>query len=486
MVRGREKFNEVRALVETRGLTPEKRARLLEFLGALPNGAAAKLFSTLERDRAMGGAGLPHDLLLDSLRKQLFEHDAPFPARPPTAQRLFFTPVEDFFIAFRAGKKRRARIARSSIEPVWKLIQTDPACAGAARAAAALDAAIRDRSPNVAAFEESMFLAADQGIGRLVAHAEADRAFRDDLSERLGGETALEDLAEIHLVLSAASQMKAMQQAFPRPVSALTEEDLFEARRLFAQARAAAPDVAPYILLALVGRMDAPWRALALYYHLAGARDQAGEGAGVIVEALFEDLEGAARLLERDAEGDLDAEHAAIQLAHFADFAEGLAKEAKRAGDKVVFNRVEACRDIAADSLARFAEQSLAALRKAMPVRHAGGASLLMALRPDYSRPLSPPAIAAAAESARFLARVDDIARRLGRSSAADGLVDEAVQEMTRYAGDVVLEIRAAEGEDRASARRLMEQILNVAGPILPRDELELLKEKALAAAHTA
>lgn len=473
-------------MVEARGLTPEKRARLLEFLGGLPSGAAGKLFAAIERDRAAGGAGLPHDLLLDRLRKQLLEREAPLPARIPTAQRLFFTPVEDFFVAFRPGKKRRARIARSSIGPVWALIRTDPACAGAARAAAALDAAIREGSANVEAFEDTMFIAAGEGIGRLLAHAEADRAFRADLAERLGGEAALEDLAEIHLLIGGAGELKAMQKAFPRPVGALTEEDLFEARRLFAQARAGAPDVAPYLLLALIGRMETPWRAVALYYHLAGARDAAGEGAGVIVEALFEDLEGSARLLERDAEGDLDAQHAAIQLSHFADFAEGLAKEAQRAGDKVVVNRVEACRDIAAESLARFAEQSIAAVRKAMPVRHAGGSSRLMALRPDYARAPAPTAAAAAAEAARFLAGAGDIARRLGRPSVAEGLAEKAREEARRYAGDAVLEIRAAEGEDRASARRLMEHILAIAEPLLPADEIALLRDRALAAAHTA
>ncbi|MEX0645229.1 MAG: hypothetical protein WD076_07960 [Parvularculaceae bacterium] len=471
-------------------LSPDRQKRLLAFLGTLPNGAAGKLFAALERDRHSGGRDLPHDLLLESLRKQLVERDGPFPARALTAQRLFFTPIEDFFIAFRSGKKRRARIARSSIRPIWSLIETDPALTGAARAALALDAAIRDRSSNIDAFEDALFKTAEEGFGKLLQHGDADAAYRADLAERLGGAPALHDLVEIHLLLAGVDHLKAMQRAFPRPVAPLTEEELFEARRLYAAARKETPDVAPYLLLGLMGRMDEPWRALGLYFHLAGARDEgvgpAKNEASVIIEALFEDLESAARALAADAEGELDAEDAGLRVAHFADFAEGLAREARRAGDNVVLNRIEACRDIAADSLARFTEQSLAALRKAMPVRHAGGSSRLAALRPDYSRPLSPRAAAAAREAASFLARADAISKRLGRGPAADGVVREAIDEARRYANDVVVEIRAAEGEDRVAARRLMDHALALAAPLLPDHEVDLLRERAQAASLTA
>ncbi|HXI85816.1 MAG TPA: hypothetical protein VNH64_00045, partial [Parvularculaceae bacterium] len=159
---------------------------------------------------------------------------------------------------------------------------------------------------------------------------------------------------------------------------------------------------------------------------------------------------------------------------------------ARRGGDNAILNRVEACRDIAADCLARFTEQSLAALRKAMPVRHAGGSSRLAALRPDYSRALGRNTAAAAREAALFLADADDIARRLGRLPCVEGAFRDAADETRRYAGDVVVEIRAAEGDDRTAARRLMEHALDIAGPLLPPDEVALLRERALAAPHTA
>ncbi|MEQ1931263.1 MAG: hypothetical protein ABL957_12160 [Parvularculaceae bacterium] len=471
-------------------LSPAKRARLVEFLGSLPPGPAAKLFAALETDRSRGGAGLPHAFLLDVLRRELLARGARFPVRASNAERAFYTPFEDFFVLFRTGKKRKGRILRAVAVPLWRLLKTDPATSNAARAAAALEGAIRENSQNRPTFEDSLFAAAAEGFARLSAHAQADTTFRDDLADRLGGPESLEDFREIGRLIVAVHHLKSLQAAFPRPVRSLTEEDVYEMRRLYAAARADIGDLAPYLLLQLMGRMDAPWRALRLHYHLASARDDAAgparDEAAIILETLFDDLEGAARLLERDAEGEFDAGLAEIHLTHFISFAEGLSEEAGRASDRVTQTRVEAARDVAAGALERFTEQSLAALRKAMPVRHAGGSSRLMALRPDFARPLPPRATSAARQAALFLAKSADLAAALRRPQAGKDVASDAMEEARRYAGDLVLEIRAAEGEDRLAARRLMEHLLDIAGPLLPADEIGLLRDRAQAAAMTA
>lgn len=467
-------------------LSPETHARLAAFLGALPAAAAVKLFAALEADRARGGGGLPHDELLEELRRALKAQGRVFPDRPKTAQRLFFTPFEDFFVSRRSGRKRRARIARATLAPMWAVMMDDPACAGAREAALALDAAIVAGESDLAPLEDALFNAAGQGLARLVAHAETSERFRDGLADRLGGVPALHDLAEIHFLLSAVDHLRAMQKAFPKPLAGLTEEQVFEARRLYEAARRDAPEAAPWLLMGLAARMEKPWRALRLHYHLAAAAEGEAAPAGAIAEILFEDLENAARLLERGAEGAFDAEDARLQVAHFADFADGMNEEARRADDKVVVNRVEACRDIAGDCLERFAEQSLAALRRAMPVRQAGGSSRLMAFRPDIAREVSPPAANAARAAAHFLAGALTLAQRLGRNDATEAIIADAVDEARRYLADLVVEIRAAEGDERMSARRVMERALDFAAPLFTSSEIGLFRDRARAAALTA
>lgn len=325
---------------------------------------------------------------------------------------------------------------------------------------------------------------------RVIAHAEANEAYRSDLAARLGGPGGYHDLVELHLMMSGADHLRRMQSAFKKPVSVLTEDDLYRVRSLYAAAYSEAPDAAPYVLLCLAGRMHAPWRALSIFYHLRDASDaempQAAADAVAIADVLFEDLESMARSLERDAGAPFDAAEASLKVQHFAEFADGMQEEASRCGDAVFVNRIEACRDVAAEALERFTELSVAAIRKAMPVRHAGGSSRLMALRPDIDRPVSPTLAREGREAANFVARIADTMTRLKRQWSAAELIDEATDYAKRYANDLVTEIRAAEGEERAAARRLMDHTIALISPLLPEPDVGLIRERANAAALSA
>lgn len=480
------------------GVAPARWSRLEAFLGAMTPAAAGKLFATLEQARLKGAdEGLPTAAMLAALRAQLAAHRAQFPARPLTAQRIFFTPFEDFFVSSRRGRKRRARIARSTLAPLWRIVTEDAACLEARSAAVALDAAIARGEGDLSALADALYATAALGLARLVGHAESDPGFRADLGERLAagagpqaGAAAILDLAEINLMLPAHRHLAAARAAFPKPVAALTEEDLYAARGLYARVSAEANDAAPYLLLSIAARMEAPWRALPLVRHIAGAADEtlthAREDADILAESLFDDLESHARQLERDADDDLDTEDAAASLDHFAEYAAGLIAEAKNAGDAVTVNRAEACRDIAVGALTRFCEQAHAQLRKIQPVRHAGGSSRLMGLRPDIDRPLDPGAERRAGAGAKFLAGAGNLAQRLGRPDAVASLVADAVAEARRYAGDLVSEIRAGEGADRIAAKRRMEQTLGAAEPLIAPADLALIRDRAAAAAVSA
>ncbi|MFQ5564638.1 MAG: hypothetical protein ACE5FO_13840 [Parvularculaceae bacterium] len=469
-------------------IPPDKRKRLAAFLGSLPGTTAAKLFAALERDRLTGGDSLPHDALIADLRRQLLDRGAGLPPRQPDARRIFFTPFEDLIVAVRRGRKRRGRISRSSFAPIWSVLTSDPACADAARAAQALDACLAGEAGDRRTLEAALFETSASGMKRLLGHAESDAAFRADLTERLGGEPAFADFAEIAGLVEGVEHLQQLQALAPRPANGLSAEELFDIRKLFVAVHADASDMAPYLLLALIGRMDAPWAALGFYYRLKSAGDEALAAAGDIVEiiprTLFSDLEDLARGLSRDVDRNLDAQSAQVSVAYFSEFAGGLEREAQKAGDNVAVNRIEACRDVAGEALARFLEQALAALRRGLPARHAGGSSRLMALRPDIDRPPSHRLMANARAAAELLVGADDLARRLGRDLSAGPVKREAVEQARAYAQDLVKEIRAAEGADRQAARRLMECALQIAAPLLSDDEMALLRDRALAAAH--
>ena len=469
-------------------LSQRKRERLGAFLGELPVAAALKLFTALEVDRAAGGAGLPHDALLDDLRKRLAERGAA-PLRRPSAKRAFFAPFEDFFVSIRKGRKRRAQIARTTLDPLWRVMMTDPALTEAAMAAAGLDDAYAsggDAKP----LERALFIAAEAGFGRLAERARESEAARDALTEVLGGADAFADMEEIRHLMEGVDALRSLRVVVPSHSPSLNEEQYYDLRQLFISVYEQSPSLGGYLLLALKGRLEAPWRALGVYYHLAKSADErltdARETVMALPESLFADLEALARGLEKAGAAPLDTQTAQARLSYFSEYADGLAKQAARAGDNVFVNRIEACRDIAGEAHARFVEQALSAMRAALPVRHAGGSSRMVAPRPDFSKAIAPAIVDDARRAVLLLADAPQDARRLGSDPGlCDRVLADAAEHARVYANDLVAEIRAAEGAERAAARHLLEQSLSIVGPLLKSDELGLIVDRAAAAAVT-
>jgi hypothetical protein len=476
-------------------ISPRKREQLATFLASLPEAAARKLFAALEADRAAGRGDLPHADLLDPLRARLLQTAIGLPERRRDAKRVFFSPMEDFFVGAHGEKKRPAQIARTSLDPIWRLLMSHGATRDASLAAASLDDALarapaganKNSGEDEKALTRALFIAAEAGLARLCEEAEADSRARKNIVATLGGDAAFGDTGEIRQLLKGVDYFDRLKALFPSPSPPLTEEKLFEFRRLFLSVHDQSRAIGGYLLLALKGRLEQPWRALGVYYNLIDLADEgpedAKEAVAALAESLFEDLEVLARGLERAGEGAFDPDAARARAAYFADFADGLAQQSKRAGDKVFFNRVAANRDVAAEAFDRFMEQAFAALRQAMPVRAAGGSSRLMTRRPDFSAPLSRGVLETAAAAAAFIAAAPAVARRLDADPAAAGaVIGDAQDGLRAFAKDLIVEIRAAEGDARKAARRMFAHILAIAAPLLDPDEVGLLRDREAAA----
>ena len=470
-------------------LNERKREQLIDFLGGLPTATAVKLFAAIEADRAAGGEKLPHHEILNNLRKRLLERGAVLPSRQADARRLFFTPFEDFYVGERQGRKRAGVIARPSLAPIWRLMMRETALSEAAFAAASLDEAIK-AGRKTEDLEKALFISAEAGLGRVLDAAKVEEGARAHIGEMVGGDAAFADLTELHRLLAGVEHFRKLHEALPAGAGALSEDDLYALRSIFLAAHDQSPKLGAYILLAVKGRLEKPWRALALYYHLSRSADDrleaAGDALAALPEALFEDLEAMARALERDgaAPEKFDAHAGRLRVGWFADYADGLAEQANKAGDNVALNRIDACRDVAAEAFERFCELALAASRAAMPLRRSSGSSFLMAQRPDYSAPPSPRAVEQAKEAAKLISSAKSYASRLGAAAdIAAGIAQEAREKMASFANDLIAEIRAAEGDERKAAERMLDQTLDIAEPLLDRENAGLIRDRAKAAA---
>ena len=476
---------------------PEKRAPLSAFLSELNTASALKLFKSVEAEWARGERDTAHANLLNDLRAHLLSRQTDLPGRRLSAKRIFYTPFEDFFVSTHIGGKRRAQIARTSLDPIWHFLMSEPACAPIARPANALDADILplevdDPSihTSIAQFGPNMFGAAAQIIGELTQRALSDGAYRDQLCEALGGIAIYDDLHEIGLLLKGQIYLERFARIVPANAPALYDDAFYELRELIIEAHSDIDYMATYLVLALPGRMERPWAALEVFYRLAkGADDRlytAREAVSSLPDSLLESLEAQARALTRDAEEMIDADRLKIQIRYFAEFAGGLLRFAARAGDNVFVNRVEACQEIGAGAHMRIVERASAALRGALPVRHLGGASLLAPPRPDIHAQLSSAQIDLATHGASLLAQAKGLARQFTQDdSDTHKIVDNAQRQLDQYLTSLLREIRAADNDGRKQARRLFDQTLLLAAHFFDETQIEKLREQARLAADT-
>src|SRR5262249_12264159 len=151
-----------------------------------------------EVDRLIGGSDLPHEEILRALRPQL--RTVPDKARTQTPQRFFCRPFEDILVPPDRPAKQKGRISRSTIEPVWNWLAIELMATRHGEITDSLRAAIlNDRE---AEKEERSAELWEECSVRLKAElvTEKQRAFA---AKKLGGVAAVEDAAEMALLLGA-------------------------------------------------------------------------------------------------------------------------------------------------------------------------------------------------------------------------------------------------------------------------------------------
>jgi len=191
-------------------LTPQKMALLRSFLEALPPKASARLAKAVELDRLAGGRGLPHGLILETLR--------PRSDRSSTPLRLFCLPFEDLLVEEPAKEKQKGRIARSNAVAIWRWLSDALLCDAVERYTVDIERLVlqgRD-AESLARAAEFWTLAAAAIDNAVVKDRDAVRAALPD-------DAALADAEEIALLLSVGMAIGDIQKLLPRPFPQLND-----------------------------------------------------------------------------------------------------------------------------------------------------------------------------------------------------------------------------------------------------------------------
>ncbi len=295
------------------------------FLGKLPPHLAARLAKAVEVDRLVGGTELPHEKLLQALRPQL--HEIPRESRVLTAQRYFCRPFEELLNNHLPRVKQKGCIARVSVVPVWHWL---------ARELIPEEHKILDRAINDAILHER-----DEEIHEKLCElwrisalaiqaALATEAQKDEVGCKLGARTIADDAAEMALLIGAGPELMQLQDKLPRRMHAATDHEIMVMRAAYDDFIARMPDVAPYVAVIAMARLERRWQAL----HLAGvfvnqSTDTvlASTDMGLVGEILFNELNQHRAHIVAMRSDDFDAEPMLVSLGAFAELSSGMVKE---------------------------------------------------------------------------------------------------------------------------------------------------------------
>jgi hypothetical protein len=310
--------------------------RLRDYLRELNPEARALLMAELERGRLRGDELPAIGLILQELRDAA-PHERALPPRIGDPQRLFFAPFEPFLVDDGSGRKRPGRIARMSLEPIWRWLSADLM---PAEASTFVEQAKRDLLAGETAKAEALARALqDQAIKPIeeaLASADTDGKARRRLAGRIGTPNALAELRDVLAVLKARDPLAVLAARLPPHISNLADEQLDNVSALLDSPLARRHDIVVYGLLLTMSRLGSRWHLIRLAVRIAEtdvAARIAQTPAALAVTLVLDDIELQAMQL-RDELEHADIARAVSLIKDIHDGVRGLRTELDLSGDQ--------------------------------------------------------------------------------------------------------------------------------------------------------
>ena len=462
-------------------LSADKQQLLSGFLGKLPEPVAARLAKAVEVDRLTGGKGLPHDEILGALRPQL--RQAAQTERMPTPQRFFCQPFEDLLIGRERHTKQKGRIARSSIDPVWNWLANDLMPARHRELTDAIrDAILYSRLSDIEQRAAEFWAESAAAL----KSALADEKKMTAAAKKLGGVAAAEDAAEIALLLRGAPEIEKLQNRLPKPIFSLTDEDLAFLRDAYDRLTASDPDLAPYVPLVVLARLEKPWEVLRAVVALTRKSTDtliSATDLAVVGDLLFSDLDIYVKKIQAVRAVDFNSEAVLHDLASFTELSSGIVKELGLRRDGKWGQSLAKDRGAVARVLEGLLEKAPKEIQGALPLAKMGGAG--KALWPlDLSRAYDPVRNANAMRYAHLMVHSRPFAVAAAFSAKLNEAFDETASMLRTYGEDILRDLRGATGETRTNIDAHFEPMLALCALVLGEQETALLRRRARVSAN--
>jgi hypothetical protein len=457
-------------------INADKQQLLNGFLCKLPEPVASRLAKAVEVDRLTGGQGLPHEVILGALRPQL--RQAAQHTRMPTPQRFFCQPFEDLLIARQRNAKQKGRIARSSIEPVWNWLANELMPTRHRELTESIrDAILYSRLSDVEQRAAELW---NESAAALKS-ALADEKKMTAAAKKLGGVAAAEDAAEIALILRGAREIEKLQNRLPKPILSLTDVDVAFLRDAYDGLTASDPDLAPYVPLVVLGRLERPWEVLRVVAALTRKHTDtliSATDLAVVGDLLFSDLDLYVKKIQSVRPADFESEAVLHDLASFAELASGMVKELGFRRDGKWGQSLAKDRAAVAEIMEGLLEKAPREILAALPLSRASVSG--KGPRPlDLSRPHDPERTANAKRYAHLMVHCRPFADFTAFSAKLKEAFDETANALRTHGEEMVREYRAASAETRANLDVHFEPMLELCVLVLGEEETALIRRRA-------
>lgn len=427
----------------------------------------------VETDLLMDGHNLPHEAILEGLRPALQREHYD---RRPTPLRLFCRPFQDLLTCQPRKVKQKAAIARGSLVPVWNWVSLTliPDSAHAYVNDAKSHVLKQRLEGAIARAAEFWPIAADA-----IRKALSTEGGRQAAQKSLGDAFAVEDAAEMALLLEAGQVIEQMSALLPAPVANFHDQLVWEVREIYNQLVQTHPDAAPYIAVITMNRLSRPWEALRLPLLVTRHTDEtliSNTDMGLVGEILFTRMEALKESIQMTRHPLFSAEKLMEEVKTFADLSSNIVKqiELKRQGEwgkRLLAERVEIGK-----VMENFMDRAPREVSAALPMQKATGA--------DFTKPVAPEKREMALRYARLVAGSRNFAAAASFAAKQRTTSDDLGAMLKRYNEDLVKALKSEPQKQVASAQ--FQFCTELTAILFSEEEAELLRRRGRAAQSAA
>ncbi len=455
-------------------MVPEDKTGVLKaFLGGLPGTAAARLAMAVEVDRLMDGHALPHDDIMEGLRPVLRRENYD---RTPTPLRLFCRPFQDLLTSMPRRVKQKGSIARGSLVPAWNWVSQTLLRAETAVFSAECKALVLNHKPDEALLRAAQFWPV---AAEAMQKALSTEAGRQTAQKILGDAFAVEDVCDMALLLSAGDIIEQLIVMLPMPVTSFHEQLIWQVREVYDRLVAEKPDVAPYVPVIVMNRLNRPWEALRLPLLVTRHTDEtliSKTDMGLVGEILFARMDALKTSLQATRHPLFDAEKLMEDAKTFADISSHIAKEIelKREGEwgkRLLGERVQIGK-----VMENFMDRAPREFSAALPTSKGKGG--------DFSRHPGAEKHEMALRYARLVAGSRHFAAAASFAAKQKTAYDDLATTLKRYNEDVVKALKNEPQNGVVNAQFLL--CAELTAILFSNEEAELLRRRGRAALSTA